>query len=142
MRIINEAGLRIVKSFEGCRLRAYQDIGGVWTIGYGSTRNVQPGQTITQDQADDRLLEDLAMSESEVQTHITVSLTDNQFSALVSLVFNCGIGPLIHTLGSKLNNSDYSGASNEFLRWDTVNGDVVSGLYDRRVAERNLFLTK
>lgn len=140
MRVVNEAGLRLIKNFESCRLTSYPDVGGVWTIGYGHIKGVLPGQTISQDQADDFLLEDLAMSETGVQTHITVPLNDNQFSALVSLVFNCGVSPLTHHLGYYLNFGNYQAAADQFLRWDTVKGEVVPGLYDRRVAERELFL--
>lgn len=135
-----EDGLRLIKSFEGCRLTAYQDGGGILTLGYGHTRNVQPGQTISQDQANEFLVEDLAMAETEVQTHIRVGLSQTQFDALVSLTFNCGIAPLTHHLGFYLNAGNYGKAADEFLRWDMCKGNVVPGLYDRRVAERNLFL--
>lgn len=139
MRIVNEDGLRLIKSFESCRLTSYPDVGGLPTIGYGHTKNVTLGQNISQDQADQFLLEDLCMAETEVQTHVKVPLTDNQFSALVSLVFNCGIAPLTHHLGYYLNQGLYSKASDEFIRWDMVKGHAVQGLFDRRVAERNLF---
>lgn len=140
MRIINEDGLRIVKSFESCRLTSYPDIGGRPTIGYGHTKGVSLGQTISQDQADQFLLEDLAMAETEVATHTNVPINDNQFSALVSLIFNCGTAPLFGHLGKYLNLGNYKDASDQFLRWDTVKGEIIPGLYDRRVAERNLFL--
>ncbi len=140
MRAINEAGLRLIKSFEGCRLTAYQDVGGLWTIGYGHIRNVQPGQTISMDVADDLLLEDIAVSEIEVQTYIHAPLTDNQFSALVSLVFNCGRSVLTGHVGMYCNIKEYQKAADWFLRWDMCKGVVVPGLYDRRTMERALFL--
>lgn len=142
MRMVNQAGLSLLKNFEGCRLRAYPDVGGKQTVGYGHTVSVSEGQSITQDQADTFLLEDLAIAEAEVQTLIQVPLSDNQFSALVSLVFNCGRRPLTGTLGAKLNNRRYSDAADEFLRWDHVNGNIVEGLSDRRASERALFLSK
>jgi lysozyme len=141
MRTVNENGLRIIKSYESCRLTSYADIRGIPTIGWGHTgRTVTLGQTISQDQADQLLLEDLAIAEAEVQTLVTVPLSDNQFSALVSLVYNCGRAPLVGHLGLYLNQGNYSAAADQFLRWDMAAGQVVEGLYDRRVAERNLFL--
>lgn len=140
MRIVNEAGLRLIKSFESCRLTSYADVGGKPTIGWGHTHGVLLGQHICQDQADSFLLEDLALAEADVQTLIKVPLTDNQFSALVSLRFNCGRAPLTTTLGQALNRGAYGGAADMFLRWDMVGPNVVPGLADRRAAERALFL--
>lgn len=142
MRQINEAGLNLIKHAEGCRLQAYQDTAGIWTIGYGHTKGVQPGQNITQDQAEAFLLSDVIQAEIEVQTYITAPITDNMFSALTSLVFNCGMAPLTMHLGEYLNNNQYDEASNEFLKWNHIAGKVSEGLSDRRAAERALFLTK
>lgn len=141
MRIINEAGLNLIKSYEGCRLVSYPDVGGIFTIGFGHTGpEVVEGLRWTQDQADNALLQDLAIAEAEVQTHVHTDLSSNQFSALVSLVFNCGRGVLEGHIGKYLNLGNYASAADFFLRWDQVKGQVVPGLYDRRCAERALFL--
>lgn len=141
-RVINEVGLSLIKSFEGFSAVPYADTGGVWTIGYGHTREVTPNTPpISQESAQVLLQEDLSTAQNEVVRLIKVSLTDNQFAALVSLVFNCGSAPLLKTLGAKLNAEDYAGAADEFLKWDHDNGKVVDGLARRRSAERDLFLT-
>lgn len=140
MRQINADGLALIMHFEGCRLNAYHDTRGLLTIGFGHTKGVQEGQTISQDQADSFLQDDCIASEIEVQTHIRVPLTDNQFSALVCLVFNCGAAPLLHHLGEYLNQGNYATAADAFLQWDHCAGNRIQGLTDRREAERNLFL--
>lgn len=140
---INQAGIDLIKSFEGCKLQAYDDPlhPGLITIGYGHTGGVKLGTTITQDQADAFLLSDLLNFESSVSKLVNVSLTDNQFSALVSFAYN--LGP--HTLQTSsllklLNQGHYSLAADEFLKWTHSNGQVVPGLVRRREAERALFL--
>lgn len=140
MRQINADGLALIMHFEGCRLNAYHDTRGLLTIGFGHTKGVQEGQTISQDQADSFLQDDCIQSEIEVQTHIRVPLTDNQFSALVCLVFNCGQAPLLHTLGAKLNEGDYAAAADQFNAWHFCKGNSIEGLVDRRAAEKALFL--
>src|SRR3954469_20242315 len=94
MREINRAGLDLIRSFEGIRLKAYQDSAGVWTIGYGHTKGVTAGQTCKLDQAMDWLRRDLAEAENSVSTLISHQITDNQFAALVSWTFNLGAGNL------------------------------------------------
>lgn len=143
---ISAAGLELVKFFEGLRLTAYVDPVGVLTIGWGHTgADVDPGQTITKKQAEDLLIADLVHHEEYVDQIVEVPLNDNQRSALVSFAFNVGNGALASsTLLRKLNDGDYSGAADEFLRWvkGTVNGQKVTlaGLVKRRKAERQLFL--
>ena len=142
MRSINHAGLNLIKSFEGLCLQPYRDSGGVWTIGYGHTQGVT-GTTasITQLQAENWLKKDLMAAQQSVERLTDVALNDNQYAALVSLVFNVGTAPLKYTLGTKLNAEDYKGAAEEFLRWNHANGIAVVGLTRRRTAERELFLT-
>lgn len=138
----NEAGFNLIKACEGCRLHSYQDIGGVWTIGYGHTPS-GPGISITQDQADELLRKDLYSRECFLNDWCDrndVFLTSNQFSALMSLVFNCGYKPLYHTLGHKVMDRDIPGAAQEFLAYCHVNGTEVEGLLHRRQAEKALFL--
>jgi GH24 family phage-related lysozyme (muramidase) len=138
---INQAGLDLIKSFEGLRCNAYKCPAGVWTIGYGHTLNVVRGQIIDVITAEQLLKQDLQQFERAVDKLITVPLTDNQFSALVSFAFNCGEGALsTSTLRRKLNGGDYLGAALEFLKWTRANGKVLPGLVRRRNAEKQLFL--
>lgn len=139
----NAAGLALIKQFEGLRLTAYQDMVGVWTIGYGHTGpEVAPGLAITQDQADQLLSGDLARFEAGVSRLASVPLNANQFSALVSFSYNLGLGSLqSSTLLKLLNQGDYAGAAAQFPRWDRAGGQEVAGLLTRRLAEQALFQT-
>ena len=142
MRKINVAGLQLIKSFEGVKLRSYKDSVGVWTIGYGHTDNVEPGDVITEAEAEGYLRDDLDDAERAVDAYVTVPLSDNQFAALVSFVFN--LGPTAFnrsTLLKVLNQRNYKQAANEFLKWNRAGGKILAGLVRRREAERNLFLT-
>ena len=139
---ISDDGIALVKEFEGCRLRAYQDSVFIWTIGYGHTRGVKDGDTCTQDEADAWLREDLRDAEKCVERCVTAALTQHEFDALVSFAFNLGCRRLEgSTLLRKLNGGDYDGASKEFLRWSRAGGQVVAGLVRRREAEARLFET-
>ena len=139
---INEAGLDLIKSFEGCKLNAYKDVIGVVTIGYGHTNPgvLQMGTTWTQDQADARLKQDLTKFEHGVSSYVTVPLTGNQFAALVAFSYNCGLGNLqSSTLLKCVNANDMAGASVQFGRWNKAGGNVIAGLTRRRQAESDLF---
>lgn len=136
------SGLSLLKAHEGCRLKAYMDTGGVWTIGYGHTEGVRAGDTCTQAQAEAWLVEDVVDAEKQVGNGVRVPLTQNQFDALVSLVYNIGGGAFFSsTLLRKLNAGDYTGAAGQFTRWIFDNGMIVNGLVLRRSDERALFLT-
>ena len=140
MMRINEAGLNLIKDFEGCRLKAYLCPAGVWTIGYGHTQGVKPDMVINQLQAERFLRQDLKRFEDAVTSLVKVPITPNQFSALVSFAYNVGTGALYDsTLLRKLNKKDYKGAANEFLRWNKAGGKVLPGLTRRRLAEKDLF---
>ncbi|EKV01846.1 phage-related lysozyme (muraminidase) [Leptolyngbya sp. PCC 7375] len=140
-RQTNASGVGLIKSFEGLRLKAYQDAVGVWTIGYGTTRGVKPGQEITDAQAEALLKTDLDRFEKAVNQAVRVSINDNQFAAIVSFTYNVGSGALrSSTLLKKLNRRDIYGAANEFPRWNRAGGRVLAGLTRRRNAERALFL--
>ncbi len=142
-RQINDAGLELIKGFEGLRLLPYQDSAGVWTIGYGRTRGITAHTgRITKEQAETFLRDDLDIAEKEVSTLIKVPLTDNEFSALVSLVFNAGSEPLLMTLGKMLNDRAYVAAACQFPRWIYVKGQISKGLVRRRDAEKKLFLSR
>jgi lysozyme len=137
----SDAGLTLTKNFEGCRLSAYADQGGVWTVGYGHTGpGVHAGLTITQDQADTFLISDVAGAVACVNRLVTSSIVQCQFDALVDFTFNLGCACLANsTLLRAVNAGDFDGAANEFLRWDHVNGMVVPGLLRRRQAEVQMF---
>ncbi len=143
MMKINSRGLQLIKHFEGLFLQAYLCPAEVLTIGYGHTADVQPGDVITAQQADTFLLEDVSASERAVNRLVTVPLTQNQFDALVSFVFNLGGHNFkSSTLLRKLNAGDYTGAAEEFPRWVNAGGKQLSGLIRRREAEKALFLLK
>lgn len=92
-QILNDAGLNLIEKFEGCKLTAYQDVAGIWTIGYGHINDVQPGDTCTQDDAVAFLQNDVMDAEDFVNDAIgTVATTTNQFAAMVSLCYNIGRG--------------------------------------------------
>lgn len=143
-RQVNAETLALIKQWEGCRLTSYRDVAGVWTIGYGHTRNVRPRQTITQEEADNLLLIDLQEFEDAVSRLVVVGLSDNQFGALVSFAFNVGEAAFsTSTLLRKLNQGDYAAVPLELVKWNKarVNGKmkVVPGLVNRRAAEVGLW---
>jgi lysozyme len=140
---INAAGMTLLTAFEGCKLKAYQDSVQVWTIGYGHMKTAKSGMTITQDQAEQLLQEDLAEFEAAVESMVKVSLNDDQFSALVSFSFNLGARSLFDsTLLRLLNQGDFTAAANEFPRWNKAGQQALLGLTRRRLAERSLFLSQ
>lgn len=142
-REVNDAGVTLVREFEGCRLDAYRCPAGIPTIGYGATGpDIRMGMRWTQEQADERLAEDLARFAAGVERLVQVDLTDNQFAAIVSFAFNVGLGALRDsTLLRKLNAGDYEGAADQLPRWNRGGGRVLAGLTRRRAAERDLFLS-
>jgi lysozyme len=102
---------------------------------------VTPGLKVTEDEANTILKRDLGKFEQGVRERVSVAVNSNQFSALVSFCFNVGLGAFGEsTMRRKLNGGDYSGAANEFLRWDKAGGRALAGLTRRRKAERALFL--
>lgn len=138
---ISQAGLLAIKSYEGVRLTAYDDGVGVWTIGVGHTKGVKRGDTITMDQVDEFLRQDLQEAEAAVNDAVKVPLTQGQFDSLVSWTFNLGAGAFRgSTLLKKLNAKDYDGAADEILRWNKAGGRVLPGLVKRRISERIMFL--
>lgn len=144
----SQNGINLIKSFEDLKLESYKCPAGIWTIGYGHTANVKPNQKISELQADTLLAIDLQRFENAVNNLVAVPLTQNQFDALVSFVFNVGIGDKIKktgfissTLLTLLNSGDYNGAAEQFKRWNKSKGKVLNGLTHRRKAERELFLS-
>jgi len=143
---LNKAGADLIKSFEGCKLKAYQCSAMKWTIGYGNTfyedgKPVLPGHAITQEKAE-QLFELIANEFSDkVSKLVTSMVTLNQFGALVSFAYNCGVVNLKNsTLLKKVNaNPNDLSIRSEFLKWNKANGKVFAGLTRRREAEANLY---
>jgi lysozyme len=166
MRDLNDAGLELIKRFEGIpdgdpqtvNIDPYLDPIGIWTIGWGhaievggaylrgkanrkAAQDLYPGG-ITMDQAETLLRGDVLDTCRDVEALVAVPLGDNQFAALVSFTFNLGRGSLAKSmLLKKLNAGDYAGASAEFQRWNKAGGKVLDGLVRRRTAEAELFAT-
>lgn len=140
---INEAGLDLIKSFEGLKLTKYLDTAGRWTIGYGHLilPNEDFDNGITLQEADLLLSQDLKTAETGVRHYVNVDLNGNQFGALTSFTYNLGVESLeTSTLLRLLNQGNYSAAADQFPRWDKDGEKVVEGLLRRREAERALFL--
>lgn len=139
---VSNAGIELVKQFEGLKLKAYRDSVGIPTIGYGHTHAVKDGDVITVQQADAFLREDLQVAELTVNTNVKVKMSQGQFDSLVSFVFNLGAGNFVKsTLLKKLNAGDYTGAAAEFGKWVNAGGVPLQGLIKRRAAEREMFTT-
>ena len=141
-RLTSEA-LALVKHFEGCFLEAYRDPVGVLTIGYGHTANVKRGMSITPQQAENLLMEDLSLAQADVLHNVKTPLNDNEFGALVSLAFNIGGSAFARsTLVRNLNKGKRHAAA-EFERfiYGRVRGRrvILKGLALRRKAEREFF---
>ena len=129
----------IVRSFEGCRLTAYRDVRGIWTIGWGHTKGVYPGMTCTQAQADKWLEEDLEEAHRDLLTCSAGPFAPGAEDALISFVFNLGIGRYRgSTLRQHVNAQDWAAVKTELLKWDHSGGQVIAGLLRRRQAEADL----
>lgn len=143
---LNEAGKNLIKSFEGCKLKAYKCPAGLNTIGFGSTfypdgTKVKEGDVITKERADelfDAIADDFV---KKVKPLIKKELSDNNFSALVSFAYNAGVGNLKNsTLLKKVNaNPNDETIRGEFLKWVRANNKVLAGLERRRKAEADLY---
>jgi len=139
-RLINSAGLALIKESEGLKLEPYKDTGGIWTCGFGHTRGVDQFTHCTPEIAEAWLEGDLMEAEETVSSLVKVKLTDNQFAALVSFVFNIGPTAFAHsTLLLKLNEGGYTLVPAYLRAWVFDNGKVIPGLVKRRNAEANLW---
>ena len=137
---ISQEGINLIKKFEGCKLEAYKCAADVWTIGYGSTKGVKEGDTITQEEAENLLMTDLEVFEEAVNEAVHRSMVQCQFDALVSWTFNLGAGNLnSSTMLKKLNNQEYDEVAPQMKRWNKANGKVLEGLVRRREAEALLY---
>lgn len=145
---MNEAGMDIVKTFEGWSSSVYQCSAGRWTVGWGSTWDHR-GNPITSEQSDiteeygtTLLRREVSHVEKAIRRLISAELTENMFSALCSFTYNVGTGNLQRsTLRMKLNRGQYEDAADEFPKWRRAGGRVLRGLVRRRKREKELFLT-
>lgn len=141
MREINEEGLDLIEEFEGCKLRAYQDQAGVWTIGYGTTElnhpEIRKGYMINEDQAELYLKEDLQKF-YVLDQFITDHVNDNQYSALICLAYNVGLRAVRLSQTLRLINEQLN-PDKEWLGFNKINGEVSNGLTRRREAELRLY---
>ena len=151
MRKVNKAGIDLIKSFEGLSLKPYPDPGSgaePYTIGYGST-TYEDGDKVTLDDENLTEVEALALLEfgvakkaTSVEKLITIPVNDNEFAAIVSFAYNCGIGNLSSSTLLKLLNAgaDKDSVADQLLHWNKAAGKIMGGLTRRRQAERSLFL--
>jgi lysozyme len=139
-RKLSPNGRLFIERNEGLRLHAYQDGGGIWTIGYGHTHGVKPGDVCTEAQAVAWLEQDIAFAEAAVADLVKVALTDNQFAALVDFAFNLGATRFAgSTLLKRLNAGNYGGVPAFLKAWVFIDGKVAPGLLARRNREAELW---
>ena len=138
---MNQAGLDLLKHYEGFSATAYLDSVGVPTIGFGFTENVHLGDKITMQDALDRLARELGPRETRIRFLCSKTATDNQHAAFTSFAYNVGMDAFQHSTLLKMHNAGDPNAADQFLRWDKAAGRVLPGLVKRRAAERTLYLT-
>ena len=140
---ISQEGLALIKKFEGCELEAYKCPAGVWTIGYGHTKDVKEGDKINKDEANYLLQEEMIEFESYIDDMVEVELNQSQYDALCAWVYNLGPSNLgSSTLLKVLNEGKYEEVPQQIKRWNKANGEVLTGLIRRREAEALLFQSK
>lgn len=145
--MINQAGLELIKQWEGCRLKAYKDVAGVWTVGYGLTSGagiipVDQDTVLTQEEADWYLEQTVNKFASEIKPLITAEINENQFAAFVSLAYNIGVGGFKRSSALRhFNAGNLDKVPTAIKLWNKAGGKTVKGLVNRREAEVNLFLT-
>lgn len=139
---ISQVGVQLIKKHEGLRLKAYLCPGKIWTIGYGHTKTAYAGQIINTRQAESLLQRDLREVESTLEETVRVKLTQNQYDALCSFIFNVGAKAFVEsTLLKRLNNKDDQSVTPQLLRWVHANGRPLPGLIRRRQEEAALWLS-
>ena len=140
---ISLEGLGLIKKFEGCELEAYKCAAGVWTIGYGSTKGVKEGDSLTQEDADKLLRHEMNEYEGYIKDMVKIDLKQNEFDSLVSWVFNLGPANLkTSTMLKVINDNKLEEVPSQMKRWNKANGKVLEGLIRRREAEALLFQGK
>lgn len=142
---VNEAGLALIRAYEGFRAKAYRCPAGILTIGYGHTSmagppDVRVGMTVSKKQAEDILAADVAIFASEISRFIKADLNDNQFAALVSFSYNVGVGAFrSSSVLAAVNRSDFDSVPRRLNLWVKAGGRVLPGLVKRRASEGQLF---
>ena len=145
--MINQAGIDLIKRWEGCKLKAYKDVAGIWTVGYGLTSRagfieVGPNTILTQEEADwylEKVVDDFA---SKIRPMITAPINENQFAAFVSLAYNIGVGAFQKSSAlRRFNAGNLTKVPDAMRMWKKAGGKVVQGLVNRRESEIKLFLT-
>ena len=141
---ISQKGIDLIKSFEGCKLEAYQCPSHIWTIGYGHTGHVSAGMKIDQKYAEKLLQQDLIIHENNVSRLVKVPLTQNQFDALVCFEYNAGYGNFASSsLLRAINTKNFKDVPAQLRRWIYgADKKILPGLVRRREAELRLFLSK
>ena len=140
MMQISKTGIELLKHFEGCELKAYQDSVGVWTIGYGHTKGIYEGLEITQSEAEKMLQDELPEYEGYITDKVVPMLQQHEFDALVCWVYNLGPTNLSSsTMLKKLNAGEFKEVPFQMKRWDKAGGQPLLGLTRRRNAEALLF---
>ncbi len=139
------AAATFIAPWEGLRTKAYPDIVGVWTVCYGETNGVEPGDTHTKAECDAMLSQQVKAYADRVSKCIDdgqeARMPEGMKAALISWAYNVGTGAACRsTLVRKLNSGDLVGACNELPRWNRAGGRVVPGLSNRRAAEQALCL--
>lgn len=142
---LTEDGLEMIKLFEGEELKVYLDVAGYPTVGYGHLvqpgDNLELGDTISKEQADNFLRSDIKKAESYVKKHVKVPINNEMYSALVSFVYNVGVHNFINSTMLKLLNSDkLIEAAEQFDRWIYAKGKPYKGLEIRRATEKKMFI--
>ncbi len=137
---LSKTGIELLKHFEGCELKAYQDSVGVWTIGYGHTKGIYEGLEITQSEAEKMLIDELPEYEGYISDKVVPMLQQHEFDALVCWVYNLGPTNLSSsTMLKKLNAGEFKEVPFQMKRWDKAGGQPLLGLTRRRNAEALLF---
>ena len=137
---ISKEGIALIKKFEGCELEAYKCAAGVWTIGYGHTKDVKEGEVITKEEAESMLVHELQEYCNDVDIAVKVDLKQNEFDALVSWTYNLGPTNLnSSTMLRVLNESKHDDVPTQIKRWNKAGGEVLKGLIRRRNAEALMF---
>jgi lysozyme len=137
---ISQEGISLIKKFEGCELEAYKCAAGVWTIGYGHTKDVKEGDSILKEDAESMLMHELQKYCNDVDIAVKVDLKQNEFDALVSWTYNLGLTNLnSSTMLKVLNEGKHDEVPAQMKRWNKASGQVKQGLIRRREAEALMF---
>lgn len=146
---VSDFGAAFIRKWEGCELQAYQDLKGIWTIGYGNTMykngtSVKQGDTITQLEADILFRSILSRFETSLSKLLRNDVTQSQYDALLSLCYNIGIGAFGGSTILRLinRNANDPNIRAEFMKWNRSGGKVSNGLTNRRTAEAKMYFNE